>query len=267
MEDRDDTGPRQTSRGWTPDPDPTLLTTEQSGLLREEMYRAVGNSRELTDARLQGLNTSVSDFHARIPNDIKESLAHLRELFVEKLAGLRDEANQKFSGIALQFSERDVRTTQASELNRTMVEQATVASKTAIDAAFLANQKSADANAEYVDKSITKSEAATKEAIVGMQALLTGSINDIRGQIAGLTSRLDRGEGADKGLRDKDFDRRGNIGMVVGIAAASATAISMIVGVVLFIATHVSAPAAAPAPVAYGSPTVVSPAVIPVQPK
>jgi hypothetical protein len=254
MENESGVGPRQTSRGWTPDPDPTLLTMEQSRLLREEMYRAVGSLRELMEAKLAELSSSIDGFHARIPTLIYETNNTQSVLFEQKLTGLRGEFFQRFDGVKLQFIERDVRGDQA---NKT--------SEVAIAAAFLANEKKADATAQSNDKAIAKSELATKEKIDSLQALLTGSIDDIRGQIAGLTSRLDRGEGASKGVTDVAFERRGNTAMIVGIASLSATALTMIVGAVLFIASHVSTPA--PAPVSYGAPTVVSPAVVPVQPK
>lgn len=256
---------------WMPaTPDPTALTREATALLREEVYRAVNGLRELLEARLGRLDASVTTFHSGFPSDVRNQINNSNELLTEKLNTLRLESLQKFDGIKLQFAERDVRTDQATEQNKNIVEQAAVASKTAIDAAFTANQKAADANAEYVEKSITKTEASTKEKIDGLQALLTGSIDDIRGQLSALTSRMDRSDGANKGSTDSRSERAQSTGVIVGISTIAATGISMIVGAVIFVSLHLSpAPGPGPGPASYGygaPPTIVSPAVVPVQP-
>jgi hypothetical protein len=67
--------------------------------------------------------------------------------------------------------------------------------------------------------------------------------------------------GADRGTRDRDVDRRGNVGMIIGIASFCALAISMIVGAVMFVIVDKTPVATAAAP------TLVAPAIVPLTPK
>ena len=244
----EDHGLRDTYRGITPDPDPTILTTIQSGLLREEMYRAVNNLRELVLARIDILSTSVNEFHVRMPLDVQRVTEAMRDLFDQKLVGLNRELDSRFGGLESRFQERDIRVTDAN-----------LANAKAIEAAFASQQKAADLNLIYNDKAISKSELATKEKIEGLQALLTGAIDDLRNQINGLTSRLDRGEGAIRGLSESKQERRESVGLIVGIASVAAVVISMLVGAIGFVISH---PTAAVAP----APTPAAVAVVPLPP-
>src|ERR1700680_2607149 len=51
---------------WTPIPDPTLLTTEQSNRLRDEMQRELSALREIIDARLNAQDYTVVKLEARV---------------------------------------------------------------------------------------------------------------------------------------------------------------------------------------------------------
>jgi len=259
------------ARGWVPVPDPTLLTMEMSTKMRDDVRRDISNLREIIGARLDSMDkaTALLESHVvQCPSspEIARLMSDMKDLFLEKFAGMSVQFIEKFSGIGLQFSERDIRTEQAAAANRLQTEQSAIANKTAIDAAFLANEKSARAIAESNDKAIAKSEAATKEKIDGLQALLTGAINDIRGQIAALTSRQDRGEGSARQVVDTRSERRENIGMIVGIAGLSAVVVSMLVGGILYVVAHGSGSGSG-SQVYTTQPTVVSPAVVPLQPK
>jgi hypothetical protein len=240
------------TRGWVPVPDPTVLTTAQSNQLREDLRREIANLREIMAVRLDSMDKATALLESHVVacpsiQDIERLFDSSRALYIEK-----------FDGISLRFTERDIRTQQADDASKLLLQQAALSQKTAIDAAFLANEKSAAAIAEANDKAIAKSEAATKEKIDGLQALLTGSINDIRGQLSIINSRLDRGESVSRGAAETRQEQRSNIGTVVGIASMSAMIVSMLVGGILYIVAHSGTVA---------QPTVVSPAVVPVQPR
>ena len=51
---------------WTPIPDPTLLTTQQSNRLREEMHRELSALREIIEARLSAQDYTVVKLEARV---------------------------------------------------------------------------------------------------------------------------------------------------------------------------------------------------------
>src|ERR1700730_15387831 len=54
------------TNSWTPIPDPTLLTTEQSNRLRDEMQRELSALREIIDARLNAQDHTVVKLEARV---------------------------------------------------------------------------------------------------------------------------------------------------------------------------------------------------------
>jgi membrane protein involved in colicin uptake len=246
--------------GWTPIPDPTLLTTQQSRELREEIFRSMQAQRELLESRFAAYEQAMNRFRENLPRDLNVHVDTIQALFAEKLAGHQSAIVQKFEAIDGRFYERDARLEQASRINEIRVDQASATIKAAVDAARSSDQKAADASAAATDKAINKTEVATKEKIDSLQALLTGSIDDIRGQISALNSRMDRGEGASRGIHENSSERRGNIAMVIGVSSFGVTVISMLIGAIMFAATHTSSPPAiAPVPPAS--------AIVPAQPK
>jgi hypothetical protein len=198
--------PNPNPLSWTPIPDPTLLTTEQSNRLREEMYRAVAGLREILEARLLAQEDATDRFREGLNRDLNVHVDTIKSLFEGKLQGFILETREKFTGVMQRFTSFENRVDTFEHTN-----------KAAIDAAFNANQKVSDAASLANDRAIGKSETATKEKIDALQALLTGSINDIRGQIAALTSRLDRSEGQSSGATDNTGKWMG--GAAIGISA------------------------------------------------
>jgi hypothetical protein len=302
--------------GWVPIPDPTILTTEQSNRLREEMHREFSALREVIDAKVVSMTAAVDVINRRVDEhyallskdigigelnrkealdkaavtvqtaldkaeralqvsladakkDLERSLTEAETRVDDKFnlvkasakdfqAAADDVYSEKFSSIEKQFQERDTRTEQSASAN-----------KIAIDAAFLAQKAAAD-----------KAELTTKETIEGLQALFQSSIEPLRNQIAALTGRVDRGEGSSRGPNEtekvlSDLGRR-----IEGMGAKSAgehdssskwmaggallVAVLVLVSQVLLGTLNHSPPSPA---VSYAAPTVVSPAVVPVQPK
>ena len=137
-----------------PIPDPTLLTTQQ-------------------------LTTTVMS---------------LRELVEEKIDSLLRLHEQKFSGIATQFSERDIRATQTTEDQKKAVEAAFAAAKEAV----------------------AKSEISTKENLKALDE----KVNDLR-------DRLTRLEGRDAGTSRAQEASHWNIGTIISLIALVLVVISM----------------------------------------
>jgi hypothetical protein len=167
------------TRTFIPFPDPTVLTTQQ---LRHEQ----GNRREVIEARLDGMEIAtrlLADHVNRVPNDIDNHVVHVTALFGKRMDGLRSELNSLGRGIQLLFDERDIRTRAAGD-----------AAMVAVNAALQAQKEAPAAQNESNAAGITKSAAATLKQIDGILALLASNTMAINDKIAGIISRVDRGE-------------------------------------------------------------------------
>ena len=116
-----------------PDPDPTLLTTEQ-------LLRSIASLRE----------------------EAKDWVDSLQLLLEAKIAGKDNFYAEKFASIQTQFQERDVRTDQtASQV------------KLAVDAALQAQKEAAGEQAKSFSAATTKSETAMNRQIEGLDGKIT----------------------------------------------------------------------------------------------
>jgi hypothetical protein len=120
-------------RASRPDPDPTLLTTEQ-------LFRSI----------------------AALRSESKEWTDSLQLLLEAKITGKDTFYAEKFESIATQFKERDVRTDQtASQV------------KLAVDAALQAQKEAAGEQAKSFSAATTKSETAMNRQIEGLDGKIT----------------------------------------------------------------------------------------------
>jgi hypothetical protein len=200
-----------------PDPDPTLLTTEA---LRREIL----NLKELIEGRIgandkaielvQASTNKFRDDHVKLIEDAGDALHSLILVEIEKLAQV---TSVKFDSIATQFTERDKRT-----------EQLSLADKTAIAAALQAQKEAAGATNESNSVALAKMENNFTKLIDQGQTLLQSVQKNMDDKISDLKSRIDSGEGQNKGKTE-------GIGMVGAIIIGSAFVVSAIVGVVGFI--------------------------------
>jgi hypothetical protein len=195
-----------------PAPDPTLLTTEQ-------LARGLTNLRELLEARIHAVEESARHRYEdlrRVPTDTDRQVSHLRELLIEK-----------FNSVQKQFDERDIRS-QASE----------DAAKVAVNAALQAQKEAAAAQNDSNAAAITKSEGATIKQIDGILALLGSNTTGTNDKIFAINSRLDRGEGFNKGGHDTRAEGRMATGAVVAVISVAIMAISVAAGLFGFALHH-----------------------------
>jgi hypothetical protein len=142
-----------------PDPDPTLLTTEN-------LRREIANLKELLESRLVGNH----------------------ELISTEIQVLSKVTEERFQSIAIQFAERDKRT-----------EQLSLADKTAIAAALQAQKEAAGATNESNSVALGKMEDNFTKLIDQGQTLLNSVAKNMDDKINDLRSRLDTGEGQGRG--------------------------------------------------------------------
>lgn len=183
-----------------PDPDPTLLTTEN-------LRREIGNLKELIDIQLESNDKAIQ--LVQVATD--SAVGNLHKLIIANLETLEKVTSQRFDNISVQFAERDKR-----------IEQLAIADKTAIAAALQAQKEAAGAQNESNAASVLKQEAAFTKLLDQTQALFQTSMSALTTQINDLKGRLDTGEGQSKGKGDL-------LGFIVGAAGI------LIAGIALFV--------------------------------
>jgi hypothetical protein len=162
-----------------PDPDPTLLTTEN-------LRREIANLKELSDTKFGGVSNSIGSLH---------------DLFTAELDKLASVTAERFTAVGAQFTERDTRTDQRAGDTKLAVDAAFAAAKEAtaeiktgftksIDALqtlITANTKAADDKIDDLKERLTTMEARTQgigSANQDNRALVFAVIGSVFGVIA-----------------------------------------------------------------------------------
>jgi hypothetical protein len=192
--------------GWVPVPDPTVLTTE--ALLRE-----IANLREILDGRMDAMDQATE---LRIAEILKVPAETQR--LIDHLADLHDE---KFHSIALQFSERDVRTDQASRASKEALDAALLAAKELVGATNLANAAAA-----------AKSEDNFTKQIDQITTLITSNQAATDARITELKERIDRGAGGTEGAQNQRTESRQQNAGIYAVMVLGFTALTVIVAVI-----------------------------------
>lgn len=182
----------QTSQVIKPDPDPTLLTTEN-------LRREIANLKELLETRLDSGAVVIKGLH---------------ELVIVELQVLSNVTEQRFESIATQFAERDKRT-----------EQLSLADKTAIAAALQAQKEAAGATNESNSVALAKMENNFTKLIDQGQTLLQSVAKNMDDKINDIKSRIDTGEGQSRGVGL-------SAGVIVQIIASAAAVVAVIAFVI-----------------------------------
>lgn len=182
------------SKIFTPVPDPTTLTTQN-------LQREIHIAREVIETRLVGLEKEVEAKQTnieKIPELIKNAVAHLKELHEEK-----------FGSIQTQFNERDTRTEQTSH-----------DSKVAVDAALQAAKEAVGEQNKSFSQAIQKSETITSKQIeqigiliANMQKAFDDKIDDMKERIISIEERITSIESEKRGRSDV----WGYVGVIIGI--------------------------------------------------
>lgn len=200
----------------TPNPDPTILTTQQ--LLRE-----IATSRELVESKVDGLQAMFEtrldgmDKAIEILNKISDRAMSTIAESVSQLQKLHEE---KFRSIATQFAERDTRTEQTSR-----------DSKVAVDAALQAAKEAVGEQNKSNSLAIAKSETAFTKQIdqIGVQISTQQKGSDDK--IDDIKSRLQSIESTKKGS-DSTW------AIVIAVAGLAIAIVVALIAVALFVKPH-----------------------------
>lgn len=197
-----------------PVPDPSLLTTQQQ---RE----GLDNLKEIIGTRLNAMDEATLlrlEMYGKLPAEIDAKIQHLNEVTIERF----NLEGEKFKGIAQQFLERDVRTTQASG-----------AADDALKAALQAAKELVGAQGEASAAAAVKSETSFTKQIDQIGTIIQTLEKALDARITELKERIDRGEGTVTGNKEVTQNRRSDSTFVVSIIAAMLLFISVSTGVIL----------------------------------
>src|ERR1022692_910884 len=173
--------------GSVPVPDPTRLSTEALNAAKAQWRLDLEALRELLEIRLTGMDRAtqlVAGQAHGLPGQTREQIDHLKELHEER-----------FASIALQFRERDERSTQ---LAKTQEE--------ALRAALQSAKELTGAQGE-----------ANKEANAKTEITFGQQIKAVEDKIEVINRRLDTGQGAQEGTVTQRTEQRLNIGAIVAV--------------------------------------------------
>lgn len=161
--------------------------------------------REVVFTRLDALDKATAVAHedaARIPTELDKQIANLKALVYETFKTV----DEKFAGIATQFSERDVRVRESAASQTTAVSAALQAAKEAVG----------EANKSFM-LSIDKSEKSTLEQIAQQRLLLQSVEKSLGDKIGANESRMTRQESLDQGASGARLSRQSSGGYVASI--------------------------------------------------
>lgn len=161
-------------------PDPSIRTIEQ-------LQREVSSLKELHGVRLEAMDKAIAVAHddlVRVPTDVQKAVTALKEVLLEMFKTVEG----KFDEVKLQFE----------LIEKQRVEQK-ADTKAAVDAALTAQKEAVKEQTAASEKSILKSESATKERIDLQAKDLRTSGDSTNQQVSDLKERVTTIEGKTTG--------------------------------------------------------------------
>jgi hypothetical protein len=187
----DDNGHSSSGGGWTPRPDPTLLTTqqlirEQAGL-KELVLSIVDGKFQVIDTRLAGMDKAMGLVQVQQngwQDVINASVANLRVLHDEKFNGAIEVVNEKITSLA------NVTTQQFKNIDDKFAEK-----DKAVSVGLSAQKESAAAQQDSNNTATRKMEDNFTKLLDQGREIVAEIRRNTETQITDIKSRLDKGEG------------------------------------------------------------------------
>ena len=187
-----------------------------------QLARAIQSERDFNSARWDTLKQMIADRDQaisvlndtvnKVPTEVQQAVVSLQALMTER-----------FSSIELQFKERDTRQVRESTDN-----------KVAVDAAFAAQKESALAQDTSNAKAISKSEAATTEAISKLGELQSTTTQALSDKVDDLKDRITSLESEKMGVTSQRTERREASNLT---AVWSSVGVALVIGLALVVIT------------------------------
>jgi hypothetical protein len=223
--------------GWTPIPDPTLLTSSLVEKARDDIRREIDFVRQILTQRLDKMDeagTLLQEWRETLPRRLDEAMQCHKDVTVERFQRVEERFNvmlEKFAAMNISFRERDIRADQSS-----------VSTKVAIDAALQAQKEMVASQNTNIAQALARIEATAQKQIEQLVTLLqttTGGTND---KVDDLKQRLTLIEGRTAGITAAGTNQlatqqvsQGASGNVLAMIAIGLTLVGMVITIVVTI--------------------------------
>ena len=209
----------------------TQLLAQDLRAVPSAVEQSIVSLRELMESRIAAMEQAVvlqNRTAALFPSEIRTEITHLKSLHEER-----------FTSIGTQFTERDIRTDQASK-----------AAKEALDAALQAAKELVNAQGEASSAAAVKSETSFTKQIDQIGTIISTLEKALDARITELKERIDRGEGSSAGQQSvtgspyesavlrqaEDTARSAGQRVLISQMIAAVAALAAIVSLVLYVA-------------------------------
>lgn len=198
--------------------------------------------RDLIQTRLEAMDKAgeiFADNLNRVPTLLDRETARLEKLFEER-----------FKGVQMQFAERETRATAAETAAKEATAALAVASTSAVSAALQAQKDSAFATQQSNTEAIRKSELGFTNEILALKTLINATKEALTDSVTELRSRMDRGEGSDRGHKEARTDSYANVGAISLAIGSVVGIIGIVITVLSVLPSHVNGSVPSPSAVA-----------------
>jgi hypothetical protein len=212
-----------------PSPDPTILTTQN-------LQREIAALKEVVNTRIDAMDKAVLLLQQRadrVPSEVDLKTSALKELMIEKFKSFDVQIDGIVTGMQLQFKERDVRTSQTSEADKTAVNAALKAQQESVEkqntAFSLAAQKQSDSFTKQLDLLVS----TVSEIRKGLEDKITSGTKVNDDKIGLIDARITRIESMAQGLSLAKTDQSKDTTLIISLVALVLTIIGVATAVLV----------------------------------
>jgi uncharacterized FlaG/YvyC family protein len=218
------------SRGSTPSPDPTVLTTEQLDRASKQLNREIDALRTLIDQRI---NAAVELFDVKIMLGREGGMA-LKELIETKFEALQVMLNERYAtqtkALDAAFLAQQAAVATSFDASEKAVAAALLAAEKAVEKANAANEKRFESVNEFREQlnDMIRTLLSRTEADAKFQALDTRA-SDNKDAIAAIRAVLAGDMGSNTGVKESRDASQGRMAIMIAIAGLVLTLVFIMV--------------------------------------
>ncbi len=146
--------------GWTPVPDPTVLTSTMIDKAKDDIRREIDFRLQILGQRFDAMDTATTllqDWRETLPRRLEEALTCYRDVIEERFKTVGEQFHSvaiQFTNIQAQFAERDTRSDMMAQSGEKNIASALAAAKELVSAQNIASANAIDKNGRDTDKRI-----------------------------------------------------------------------------------------------------------------
>lgn len=146
--------------GWTPVPDPTVLTSTMIDKARDDIRREMDFRLQILSQRLDSMDAAtilMQDWRETLPRRLEEAMLAYQNVVAERFNVVNERFQAvtiQFTNIQAQFAERDTRSDMMAQSGEKNIASALAAAKELVSAQNIASANAIDKNGRDTDKRI-----------------------------------------------------------------------------------------------------------------